>query len=146
MLQHTTTSYCQTHTQHTQQRARRSTPCYWHTLSIRYNDDNGVQGCIWWWVEPLPRTFLTTPADIKKTQGGVDFLCTYALARSSTSIAKTSTPPPNEIWQIQPCWCDQFNWQCRMPCQSCKVCQSLVSQHQQLCQWQQETVGQHVSS
>jgi len=30
---------------------------------------------------------------LKKRKGGVDFLCTYALARSSTSRAKTSTPP-----------------------------------------------------
>jgi len=42
-----------------------------------------------------PRKFLTPPAAIKKRKG-VDFLRTYALARSLTSIAKTSTPP-NEI-------------------------------------------------
>ena len=43
-------------------------------------------------VEP-PAKISDPPAAIKKTQrGGVDFLCTYALARSSTSIAKTSTP------------------------------------------------------
>jgi len=41
-------------------------------------------------VEP-PAKISDPPAAIKKTQGG-DFLCTYALARSSTSIAKTSTP------------------------------------------------------
>ena len=46
-----------------------------------------------WGVEPPPpRKFRTPPAAIKKRKG-VDFLCTYALARSSTSIAKTSTPP-----------------------------------------------------
>jgi len=49
---------------------------------------------------PPPRKFLT-PLLLLKNARGIDFLCTYALARSSTSIAKTSTPP-NEIWQIQP--------------------------------------------
>ena len=40
-----------------------------------------------------PRKFLT-PLLLLKNARGVDFLCTYALARSSTSIAKTSTSPP----------------------------------------------------
>ena len=39
-----------------------------------------------------PRKFLT-PLLLLKNARGVDFLCIYALARSSTSIAKTSTPP-----------------------------------------------------
>ena len=52
-------------------------------------------------VEP-PRKFLTPLLLLKNARRGVDLLCTYALARSSTSIAKTATPPPNEIWQIQP--------------------------------------------
>jgi len=38
-----------------------------------------------------PRKFLT-PLLLLKKRKGVDFLCTYALARSLTSIAKTSTP------------------------------------------------------
>ena len=38
-----------------------------------------------------PRKFLT-PLLLLKNARGVDFLCTYALARSSTSIGKTSTP------------------------------------------------------
>jgi len=46
-------------------------------------------------VEP-PVKISDPPAAIKNNARGVDFLCTYALARSSTSIAKTSTPP-NEI-------------------------------------------------
>jgi len=53
-----------------------------------------TQGCICrggWGVEP-PAKISDPPAAIKKRKG-VDFLCTYALARSSTSIAKTSTPP-----------------------------------------------------
>ena len=44
-----------------------------------------------WGVEP-PAKISDPPAAIKKRKGEVDFLCTYALARSSTSIAKTSTP------------------------------------------------------
>ena len=38
-----------------------------------------------------PRKFLT-PLLLLKNARGVDFLCTYALAWSSTSIAKSSTP------------------------------------------------------
>ena len=40
----------------------------------------------------LPAKISDPPAAIKKRKGNVDFLFTYALARSSTSIAKTSTP------------------------------------------------------
>ena len=40
---------------------------------------------------PPPAKISDPPAAIKKRKG-VDFLCIYALARSSTSIAKTSTP------------------------------------------------------
>jgi len=58
--------------------------------NIRAVFDGGVRG-----LNP-PRKFLT-PLLLLKNAKGVDFLCTYALARSSTSIAKTSTPPPNEI-------------------------------------------------
>jgi len=45
-------------------------------------------------VEPPAK--ISDPLLLLKNARGVDFLCTYALARSSTSIAKTSTPP-NEI-------------------------------------------------
>ena len=45
--------------------------------------------------------FWPPPLLLLKNARGVVYLCTYALARSSTSIAKTSTPS-NEIWQIQP--------------------------------------------
>jgi len=38
-----------------------------------------------------PANISDPPAAIKNARG-VDFLCTYALAQSSTSIAKTSTP------------------------------------------------------
>jgi len=45
-----------------------------------------------WGVEPPTTKISDPPAAIKKRKG-VDFLCTYALAWSSTSIAKTSTLP-----------------------------------------------------
>jgi len=52
-------------------------------------------------VEPPPAKISDPPAAIKKRKG-VDFLCTYALARSSTSIAKTSTPPPMKFDKYRP--------------------------------------------
>ena len=39
-----------------------------------------------------PPAKISDPLLLLKNARGVDFLCTYALARSSTSIAKTSTP------------------------------------------------------
>ena len=60
----------------------RQLPCF---LTVRAVFDEGVGG-----LNP-PRKFLT-PLLLLKNARGVDFLCTYALARSSTSIAKTSTP------------------------------------------------------
>ena len=53
------------------------------------------QGCICWgggWEGWTPRENFWPPCYYLKKRKGVDFLCTYALAGSSTSIAKTSTP------------------------------------------------------
>ena len=64
-----------------------------HHRNGRGSSSSSSQGCICrggWGVEP-PAKSSDPPAAIKKRKG-VDFLCTYALARSSTSIAKTSTP------------------------------------------------------
>jgi len=67
------------------------------TLLTQVHSDSRVhfsivltQGCIWRGLNPPAK--ISDPLLLLKNARGVVYLCTYALARSSTSIAKTSTP------------------------------------------------------